>query len=1048
MYSVTGGGRLFILAKIFLSGIALSTPKSQPFLLSGRPFRLLLLPLWSLFFFSGTTITLLVTEGMGTKVQYKCYVSGYHPIRDLDEDTKFSWSPFSEDKSFSWKLCNDFKPRTISSWSTYDKETLKQTMLEHEATFQTQVYELHRLYRIQRELMYEIKRKQLNRFSGPTQTSKSNGGDKRASCNFLKEGVTQCSLISTANGGCVSNDRPFDTKLKMFPKRMLDLHLPAEVYIKNEVEIENDVMSTLEVPLFGIGTLKSNLNPKDDLSIHSLVDLNEPIKDSCEKGAISSSSHESCGMNVHYKQLHHPWAPMSFRSRFPDRKFSMDKHRDVGTFNYFDTDKVERRQEWPLLHTDSGERKIAVNCIDSGLFSAKYPMSSEAIKLKLDKSQESHFRDQNQTQTWFGEKTTHSRTQDFVNSEHPGYTASQVISPLLVDSSFSHTIATSPEASSWRNPSEGIHHIPVEVQVLQCSSRPSVLNGLSINCNAQKQRNSIGCDKLQSIGDLHQHLRVGNRSSYVNGLYHGSQMYSISLNGTHLSPSNLEKPNLNKNGDSPPYGNSEIYEPQKSLKDLQFADIKSEKDLNLNEGILVSIQDVLADKQNLARKHDESSNSSIWLREQPSFNDSADTKKECDGRLDLRFIENCSHSPELLGKDAKENDSSICVLKHSVSSFDIKESRIQRSGVTEINPPDNSKRIFYCTGSVSYYGQSLVDNVKGNRECKAVRNCIPISRNDINLNYDLMPIDDVSADVETRTPSQSLAMVARKPSNKIDLEATADEMKDNNIFHGVEIIDMNHPVMPAEIPKEKISSHDTCMRLAADTILSMSVDVHTHLDNVTCYPSALSPCDSLHLLAEVITLNGEIAGQSEGSRYDHCEASDDVFDVFEYMTLKLEEVKADDSCCKQCQNNKQNDEGKSIASLLFTRPRRGQARKRRQRRDFQKDILPALASLSRHEVMEDLQALGGKIRASKSRQTSSTRRSTSSSRSSVQLRGRWRQPSSLAITVTEVHDSPPQLQPIHTDLEIDGLNVMAWGRTTRRCRRQRIPSRNMSAPRE
>lgn len=275
-----------------------------------------------------------------------------------------------------------------------------------------QVYELHRLYRIQRELMYEIKRKQLNRFSGPTQTSKSSmflsqiphefgvhlphpplvnthritsniadGDDKRASCNFLKEGVTQCSLISTANGGCVSNDRPFDTKLKMFPKRMLDLHLPAEVYIKNEgtekqdrdniaesctmavenlninhaVEIENDVMSTLEVPLFGIGTLKSNLHPKNDLSIHSLVDLNEPIKDSCEKGAISSSSHESCGMNVHYKQLHHPWAPMNFRSRFPDRNFSMDKHRDVGTFNYFDTDKVERRQEWPLLHTDSGK---------------------------------------------------------------------------------------------------------------------------------------------------------------------------------------------------------------------------------------------------------------------------------------------------------------------------------------------------------------------------------------------------------------------------------------------------------------------------------------------------------------------------------------------------------------------------------------------------------------------------------------------------------------------------------------------------------------------
>ncbi|RRT40200.1 hypothetical protein B296_00058658 [Ensete ventricosum] len=306
---------------------------------------------------------------MGTKVQYKSYLSGYHPITDLDEDTNFSWSPFSEHKSFSWQHCNDIKPRTISSWSEYDKETLKQTMLEHEATFQNQVYELHRLYRIQRELMYEIKRKQLNGFSGPTQTSQSSiflsqiphefgvhlphpplvnthwissniadGDAKRASFNFLKEAVTQCSSILTANGGCVGDDRPFDAKLKMFPKAMLDLHLPAEVYIKNEgrekqdrenigescnmaveilninraVETENDVMSTLEVPLFGISALKSNLHPKNDLPIHSLVDLNEPIKDSCEKGAINSSSRKSCGMNVHYKELHHPWAPMSF----------------------------------------------------------------------------------------------------------------------------------------------------------------------------------------------------------------------------------------------------------------------------------------------------------------------------------------------------------------------------------------------------------------------------------------------------------------------------------------------------------------------------------------------------------------------------------------------------------------------------------------------------------------------------------------------------------------------------------------------------------------
>ncbi|KAK8663866.1 hypothetical protein V6N13_083671 [Hibiscus sabdariffa] len=35
----------------------------------------------------------------------------------------------------------------------YDKESLRMTMLKHEETFKEQVYELHRLYRIQKTLM-------------------------------------------------------------------------------------------------------------------------------------------------------------------------------------------------------------------------------------------------------------------------------------------------------------------------------------------------------------------------------------------------------------------------------------------------------------------------------------------------------------------------------------------------------------------------------------------------------------------------------------------------------------------------------------------------------------------------------------------------------------------------------------------------------------------------------------------------------------------------------------------------------------------------------
>ncbi|KAH7852882.1 hypothetical protein Vadar_030486 [Vaccinium darrowii] len=45
----------------------------------------------------------------------------------------------------------------------YDKEYMKMAMLRHEETFKQQVFELHRLYRVQKSLMQSIKNSQPNR---------------------------------------------------------------------------------------------------------------------------------------------------------------------------------------------------------------------------------------------------------------------------------------------------------------------------------------------------------------------------------------------------------------------------------------------------------------------------------------------------------------------------------------------------------------------------------------------------------------------------------------------------------------------------------------------------------------------------------------------------------------------------------------------------------------------------------------------------------------------------------------------------------------------
>ncbi|KAL0420958.1 UNVERIFIED_CONTAM: hypothetical protein Slati_3118700 [Sesamum latifolium] len=80
------------------------------------------------------------------------------------------------------------------------------------------------------------------------------------------------------------------------------------------------------------------------------------------------------------------------------------------------------------------------------------------------------------------------------------------------------------------------------------------------------------------------------------------------------------------------------------------------------------------------------------------------------------------------------------------------------------------------------------------------------------------------------------------------------------------------------------------------------------------------------------------------------------------MTLQLQETKEEDYMPTPFVPEVQKVEDTG-ANTLPTRSRRGQSRRGRQRRDFQRDILPGLASLSRHEVTEDLQTFGGLMRA-------------------------------------------------------------------------------------
>lgn len=644
-------------------------------------------------------------------------------------------------------------------------------------------------------------------------------------------------------------------------------------------------------------------------------------------------------------------------------------------------------------------------------------MSSESIKLKLDKAR-------NQTEKLFGERTTQSSeisgSQGFLKSIHGGFAVSQVNSPL----SFSYV-------SPQTNLSKSINSTKIAVQGLSCFSRSALLNEQGKNYCANTKSRSIDCDKVQCKGDLQPWMITDcETSSLPNGLHHNIQISS--LTGSHPTPSNLEKANLSTTDNASPYEKSSTSEMKTCLWDLQFIVNKSANDLNLNQETLGSTESTFPDKH----EYDESKCLN-WLGEKPSCISSA----SYDNRLDLGSFKEYSVPHRYLGEQDEDKGSTLCALKRTLASLNIKEERIQASIVTDslnsdgfLNSSYTSRNSFYSSNHESCCGRSLAYE-PGHGNKRKVRG--QGSQNDINLNSDFLPTNIPAADV-ANIPSILPINVAGKLTN-IDLEAPANDMEEDNILPVFDTVSMVLQAKPVERSQEMILAQDSRIKLAADIMLSMLVDVHNHVDKM---------CDYLDLLAEVaLSTTDNAVGKLIGNQFVGSGVScDDKLDLFESMTLKLQELKADEYCCKPCQQDEPKDDQKSMSSLITKPPRRGQSRKRRQRRDFQKDVLPSLASLSRHEMTQDLQALGGITRTSKSRQTA-TARSTGQNKSSNQSRGR-RRPRSLAIAVDEVNDNSPQMQAIHAELENNVGTIMAWGRTTRRCRRQRIPLGHASAPQE
>ncbi|XP_002514707.2 uncharacterized protein LOC8284482 [Ricinus communis] len=226
--------------------------------------------------------------------------------------------------------------------------------------------------------------------------------------------------------------------------------------------------------------------------------------------------------------------------------------------------------------------------------------------------------------------------------------------------------------------------------------------------------------------------------------------------------------------------------------------------------------------------------------------------------------------------------------------------------------------------------------------------------------------------------------------------------------------------------------------IAAEAIVSISLsEPQNETENETFRQPEAAESVSLHWFAKLASSIVDDPESEFGvvlscrNPDDQDEYLSDGIDYFEAMTLKLES-KEEEYCCKA---NVQKEEV-ACPDSLPSQPRRGRTRRgRQQQKDFQSEILPSLASLSRYEVTEDLQVIGGLIEAA--------RRSTGARTGRIGWttgRRRRRRTSMSSSKAESSACTASRQQSRQGECRIEDWSLIGWGKKTRRRRGHRSPA--------
>ncbi|XP_057543094.1 uncharacterized protein LOC130821377 isoform X2 [Amaranthus tricolor] len=1006
---------------------------------------------------------------MGTKLQIENCLPAHYSMNDLNRGSNgASWPYFGESNLSDGQFYFGFLPRTVAdSHPEYEQDVVKQTMLEHEAVFKIQVNELHRLYSVQRDLMDEVIRKEQFKRRIPNETCSSSShvpsqmqreDMQRWKCPNLPVSNSACgtpplSILDTVqSSSCSAKGKSIQTDPTSFPncyspknlesecrptkhrRRMLDLDLPADEYIDTDEVVQvNDVkdsdymsLSTDKNGNFAYGNGKLFMGQGDasksdlhDSQPRALADLNDPVNVEEETSVSVDFLHRGgCHHDANYRDI-----STRFLSPTKDVNQNLKNGSTNGALNDVHFENRVMGSDW-FSNALKSESNGCMRSINHDTGPEKISALTQPVQFLLDQATKPPaFLDCDRIngEPWKAKSGSIIEKSDrgltLSSSNVLGAVASHLPKQTDIFNPSDFSKSWDQSASSCGKPGSFFGHKPISVQTSPYLSSAITSKSPQSSCqgngffgnnkwNLNSSPSALGTE-MPARKDIHE----GSSSSFIGFDY------------------------VNSN-----------YSDRKALcSGINFFDATSYtdgnpvKDMNLNVTPSNGLSDDhIGEHHVIIIDNDKKSDPLAilpWLRGKGSCSKEAENS-----RKGFNSLESACE----VGVKAEIPDYSKKIL--GVPIFE--------------NPPKPKKEV----------SNTLIShNCSGNKEGGSVGRKRGF---DINLNCDVTEEDMVleektqivsdnrrhrfdlnSCIIDEEYSCETCDLFAEKGTcirvgTGIDLEApiiienedVIANPRDEDSF-------IKDPEKMLEFPKHDDDEETELATSVAAAIVSLSSCVNlSQPKEATCLDEETDLDNPLHWFVDIACSNN--GNDVEFTDYWLSDGLDD----FELMILRQKECNEDEYFPKSSFPEVPNVEEKGVCALTTTRTRKGHGRRGRQKRDFQRDILPGLTSLSRHEVTEDLQVFGGLMRATGHTWHSAPNRKNASRNGCG--RGRRRSVSAAAaaapaplntVCALPLTQQPHQLLSNNTEGVLEDQNLTGWGKT-RRPRRQRYPTGNRTPP--